>query len=749
MQYLDPKKELTASEPRRNRPDRMMPSPAPFLPLEPAPVAASGATFQDFLRILRRHQLKLLAFIGFAVIAAVVVQFTVPKLYEASAMVKIDRRMASIDTAPQSSSAPADDMDPIITTEMELAQSDTVLRPIAERYNLLEVEKQLKGLSASESQKRREAPIKLNELKIKRPPNTYLIDITYRAHDPKLAADVANAIALSLGQHSNDTSRRTLTETSAAVAQNLAELRAKMEQSDTQLAAFETQLGITDPDQRATVLSARLKDLTSDLTSAQSDRAGREATMHQMQLPASLPPQQALAAAQVADSLGAPNQSGISEEVMRLNEALAAFASAKSYYGTAHPEYTRAHEQVLELQSQIIGMVKDAAERTKVAYRQSIDRENNLHALVNSTKTELDNMDANATHYEQLREEAANDRKFYSDLSNRARIADINNSFDNDSVRLFASARPPQEHIFPRLIVDLPLALVLASLLGVIAAVISEALDTKLSDADEVASRLQVDVLAVVPDTKRLPPIIGIAASNLLPAETSVRTEKQLARYKEAFSTLRTSVSLSILDSWMKTVQVTSSTAGEGKTSTAARLAVSYAQVGKKVLLLDADMRRPTTHRVFGVSSTPGLSDVLEGDSDYHEAIIATGQPGLFLMPAGPVSRRSSELITLHFASVLAKVSRDFDLVVVDSPPMHGASESAEIAQIADGVIVVVNASKTPGSLVASTVGIVRRARAQLIGIVMNRARGFGDTYSYTYTYEAQIDRESIPVTQG
>jgi len=140
---------------------------------------------------------------------------------------------------------------------------------------------------------------------------------------------------------------------------------------------------------------------------------------------------------------------------------------------------------------------------------------------------------------------------------------------------------------------------------------------------------------------------------------------------------------------------------------------------------------------------------VLEGDSDYHEAIIATGQPGLFLMPAGPVSRRSSELITLHFASVLAKVSRDFDLVVVDSPPMHGASESAEIAQIADGVIVVVNASKTPGSLVASTVGIVRRARAQLIGIVMNRARGFGDTYSYTYTYDAQIDRESIPVTQG
>jgi len=718
-----------------------------------AVATATTASFKDFFRILFRHRFKMLLLVIVLVSTAVAVQFVVPKMYEGIALLKIDRHSSSIDIQPENIASGSDEMDGILTTEMELAKSDTVLRPVAEKFNLWAVEKQDKGMSADAAKMLRAAPVQLSKLIVKRPPNSNLINIIYRAKDPVLAANVANAIAESLVEHTNDSARASVAQTSEAVKTSLEQMRAKMDQANVQLAAYQAELGIVDPADRATVLSTRLKDLTGDLTSAQAERVNRGATKRQMQQASSLPPAQALAAAQVADQLGLPNSTALNTAVDRLNEANTQFANVKSYYGNGHPEYARAQQQVTEAARQVSAMVAGAASRSNVAFQQAVDREQNLAKLVEQTKSEVDGMQSKAALYDQLKEEAETDRKFYADLLNRTRIADINKGFDNANAQLFVPARPSQNVIFPKLFLNLAVAVMLSLLLGPILALLLEALDTKLSSPADVAIRLQLPVMATIPDSKLQ---FGSAANapksgELSLSRQSIRDGRSVARFKEALRIFRTSLLPGLMEGGMKTLQVTSAVPGEGKTTLTSWLALSLAQLGKKVLLIDADMRRPNVHRFFKISASPGLSEVLEGEVDFRSAIV-TVEGGLSVLPAGPVSTRSAELVSISFSTMLSKVARDYDLVIVDCPPVLGIAETVEISRFVDGTILVVSAQKPSGEAVSATVNAIRSANGQILGVVMNRVSEESSGYGYGYGYGYGADAGTLdaqPATTG
>jgi capsular exopolysaccharide synthesis family protein len=693
-----------------------------------------GISLASFFAIIRRQRYKLLVFIALSLLAAVVIQVTVPKLYEATALVKIDRRQnVAIEGIGGDSSSVPEDLDPIITTDMELAQSDTVLRPVVEKFHLLDDGKAMSGLSEEQKKRLRNAPIELKGLKITRPPNTYLLRIVYRAHNPQLAADVANAIAASLTAHANDTARRSVDEASSLVNQDEAMLRAKLDKDNQQLVDFQKELGIVDPVQRVTVLTARLEQLNQELTTAEADRVNREATLQQ------LARSHSLASAQAADSIHAIQDSGLNEAMTRLDAARQHFAEVRSYYGETHPEYRKAKEQVDELTAQLNELVVNAQQRASTSFQQALDREKQLRALVQTAKNEVDQLQGRAQQYDQLRSDADSDRKLYQDMTARSLLADVNKQFNSPTVQIFSEARPPRNSIFPKLGLDLAMAFVLSCIFGVLGAVLADALDSSLSDPEEVAKSLEVSVLGVLPTVKHLP---GISAMEMLPsAGTKLmrRNQRSSARYAEAVRGLRTGLILNMLRSGGKTVQITSAIAGEGKSTTTSRLCVALAQIGKRVLLIDADMRRPTAHKIFKVAATPGLSDVLEGNALCREAIVALDTPGLFLMPAGPVSRRAAELVSLGFSTILAQVSRDFDLIFVDGPPMNGAAEAQEISTMVDGVIVVAKSTGTQGKLISNALTALSRARANVLGLVINQVRG-EDSASYSYYYYSTTD---------
>ena len=262
-------------------------SESPFLDVSPVD---TGSSLTQLLKVLRRQRWKLLALMAIAVAAAVIVQLVVPKVYEGSALVRIEHHSGNGMLGQDA--VPTNDMDQIITTYIELAQSDPVLRPVAERYHLLEA----KGLTPEQVKQRLDAPIALKNLKVTRLPNSYLLHISYRANNPRLAADVANAVAESLSEHAHDTEKRSSEQMSSLVAQSLSSLRTRMEASDKALVEYEKKLNMVNPQQRATIQAARLMQLNTDYTAAQTERVRRQNILREVQS------SQSLASAQTAQA---------------------------------------------------------------------------------------------------------------------------------------------------------------------------------------------------------------------------------------------------------------------------------------------------------------------------------------------------------------------------------------------------------------------------------------------------------------
>jgi polysaccharide biosynthesis transport protein len=703
------------------------PKPAPVqipLPLAAALTDVSpidgSASLSQFMKIIRRQRWKLVALVAVAILSAVGFQLMVPKVYEATALVKVERHTAGGVVGQEASQVSSvDDMDQVIATEIELALSDPVLRPVVDRYKLLPVKSNNHSAAADNP-----APIVLHSLKVSRAPSSYLIRISYRAHDPKLAADVANAVAQSLSEHANDTGKSSYEKLSDLVAQDMSQLRSKMQASAQQLAEYEKELNMVDPEQRVTILSARLSQLNTDLTAAQDERIRREAIL------AEVDNSNTLASAQAAQA--AAQDPLLSEALQRLNMARQQFTSVRSYYAEGHPEYVKAQKQVQEVEAQVNELKSRAKERAAADYQQALGREKRLFGVLQQTKSEADSLKSRTYQYEQLKSEADNDKKIYEDLATQTRLAGINQQFHNATVLLAAQALAPHDAVFPKLAINLPVAVILSGTLGILIAVFASVLDNSFADAEEAASQLRLDVLAEIPRAKGLASISP--EKGLL--RDSARSAKLHGAYREAIRNLRAALNAVSGYRPLRNLVITSAVPGEGKSTTAAQLAMAYAQTGKRVLLVDANFHRPTLDRIFNIASPIGFADVLKGKASCSDAIFPLAQPGLSLMPAGRMSRTAADLISTRASAVLAKLLGygkfdgathvDFDLVIVDAPPVLAASEAQELAGVADGVVLLTKAGETGAKQVSDAMSALARARANVIGLVLNHVKSTG-----------------------
>jgi capsular exopolysaccharide synthesis family protein len=678
------------------------------------PPEQASNSLARFLQVIREQFWKILAFMIIAMVATVIVSKLLDQLFESTVIIKVDRHsVAGVVGQEASQTLPVNDMDQIITTQMELIQSDPVLRPVVEKYHLLELENQFSGLKADEAARLRQAPVVLKRLKVMRPPNTYLIKVTYRANGPKLAADITNDIAKSYLARLNEAHSHSTSEVSVLITKQLQDLRARMDASSAALAQYERELNLVDPEQRTSILSARLLQLNTEFTNIQAERVRKEAIMKSLDSPT-------LAAAQ-ASTTG----ESLERAIERLDEAKQNFAKTRSTYGENHAEYRKSRDQVAELERQLDQLRTNTKARAQAEYFQASTREQQIARVLNQTKAEFDQLSSRSLQYQQLKRDAENDKKLYEDLYRRTKEADINNGFQDETIQIAAPAVPAAKHVFPNTLLLVALAFVLSGILGVGGALLSDALDTTLSDPEEAATRLKVDVLGGIPMAKNLPSAATLARQIEDPLEQpgKKRSALTVARYGEAIRSLRNAVGIANLDRPVRTVLMTSAHPSEGKSTTAAHLAVAFAQIGKRILLIDADLRRPSIHKQFGLTGASGLSDVLTGAMDWREAMLRIDPHGLYVMPAGPVSRRASDLIGPGITELLDKVGREFDLVIVDAPPLLGFAESQQLAGVVDSVILVAKAGETRGKAVANSLTALLRARANILGLVMNAVK--------------------------
>ncbi len=708
---------------------------ATYTVLPEADHAEASVPLAHYLWILKRHRYRLLAFIASCVTATLIISARLTPVYEATATIDIDRQTPPGIVGQEVSRAALNDADQFLATQVKLIQSDTVLRPVVERFHLRQVE----GVKAApgKATATEDAPIVLKKLKVTRPPNTYLLFVSYRSTDPKLASDVANGIAHSYIAATFDMRFKASASLSEFMEKQIEELKAKMERSSAALAKFERDLNVINPEEKTSILSARLLQLNTEYTNAQTDLVRKQAEYESLR----------------TGSLEAAESSGQGESLRKLSEHLTeaqeGFARVRGQFGVNHPEYKKAAIQVAEIEHQLERTRADIAQRVTVEHDQAFSREQMLKAAVAQTKMEFDALNARSFEYQQVKREADADKKLYEELVTRIKEAGINSNFQNSSIRLADGARPPVKPVFPNLGLNVLLVMLFSTLLGVGAAVLADVLDNTVRDPEEIAKSLHTQVIGTLPSVKtwrkRLMPVSMSGEANAL-SKLDSGTEEPTSGFAESIRTLRNSILLADFDRRLKTMLVTSASPAEGKSTTAAYLAYSHAQQGKKTLLIDGDLRRPSVHRRFDLPSGTGLSNVLLGETTWREAILPVpGAENLEVLPAGPPSRRAADIVGSEIGQLLDEASREYDLVILDAPPVLGFAEPLQMAIAVDGVLIVARAGETNRKALSSVISTLSRLRTNVIGLVLNEVkRDMSDSYYYYGYYGKYYNAEGV-----
>lgn len=714
--------------PERNLPVSLgayrTPNFAPEIEAAPETVPLS-----HYLWILKRSWWRIMLFVVCSVAGTLVLSSRLVPVYESTATVDIDRQMPSGVIGQESMRSMVNDSDQFLATQAKLIQSDSVLRPVAEQYHLSHVDGDSKS-AAQVNPGQENAPVLLPRLKITRPPNTYLLLINYRSTNPQLAADVANAIARSYLEHTYNIRFKSSASLSAFMEKQLEELKAKMEQSGAALAQFERELNVISPEEKTSILSARLLQLNTEYTTAQGDRVRKEAAYRSVS----------------GGSLEAAQVSTQGESLKRLSERIdeeqQKFAEVKVHFGPNHPEYRKAAVQVAELQQQLMQAKENTGHRVEVEFREAASRESMLSKAVTETKAEFDRLNAHSFEYQSLKREAEADKGLYEELVRKIKEATINAGFQNSAIRIADLARPAYKPVFPNIGLNALLALLFSILLSVAVAIVADVLNNAVRDPEQVARTLSTEVIGSLPAVKEWQGraiMAGATNTSLAPADSKT---SGLSTFQEAIRTLRNSILLTDFDRRIRTLMITSSGPAEGKSTTAAHLALAHAQQGRRTLLIDGDLRRPSIHRRFDVASAPGLSNVLTSNTPWRSVIVRReGLPTLDILPAGPPSRRAADVVGAGLTALLEAAASEYDLVILDSPPLLGFPEPLQMAASVDGVLVVALAGRTNRKALGSAVTTLKRLRATIVGVVLNEVRADSSDNYYYYHYHPKYYR--------
>jgi polysaccharide biosynthesis transport protein len=694
----------------------------------PSSLEASGITHQHpkltdpaefqrplmfYAQIVRRRIVVIGVFSVVLTALVVLLCALAPSINLGSALIAVDRQATPETVGGDRLLATGDDQ--FMATQLNLLQADTILRPVAERYNLLEREHQLQRYffwrySPEKEHAIKNAAIQLKHLKIQRDPNTYLLSISYKDEDPQLAADVANAIADSYLQNIFTTRLQEAGRLTSSMEQQLVDLKEKMQATHHALMKYQRDLGTADPEQKTSVLVAKLQALNTESSAAEADRILKEAVYREAK-------DGSLANVEVSAQSG-----DLAKDVEKLQLAKANLALVGATYGDRQPEYRKAAAQVNEAQAAVDESRQNVSSRIGVDYRQALGRERMLSAAVAETKQEVDNLTSRSFEYLQLKREADAAERVYEDLFAKIKQAGINSELQNNVIRLADSARPAAKPIFPNWTLVVPLSLILFGFMATAYFVGRELTDATAKEPGAVQHALGVRVICALPKVNEAS-LRFVRPSGGMQLIGGSRPNLSNGFFYEGIRHLRSYLMLSSESILRRSVLVTSALPGEGKSTVALSLAIVHAEQGRRTLLIDADLRQPSIESLLHLERDAGVTDVLAGIVDWRDAIRpVTGCPSLFVLGSGHALPLALALIGPRMRDVLTQAAQEFDQVILDSPPLLGCAETIELAAASDATLVTARSGQTAMKALGETVDTLRRVNVRIAGIVLNQS---------------------------
>ena len=405
-----------------------------------------------------------------------------------------------------------------------------------------------------------------------------------------------------------------------------------------------------------------------------------------------------------------------------------------SIFQADYPEMVRLRAQIEEADSQIRTLAGNIRSSIRSQYEIAANQERSLQAQVRGLEGDVLDLRDRSIQYNILQRELDTTRTLYEALLQRYKEVGVTGGVTANNISIVDSATPPKVPSKPNMLLNMLLAALLGLGLGVLAALILEALDETLATPDDVEAKLGVPVLGVVP-------LLGNGETPTA-ALADIRSG-----FSEAYYSLRTALQFSTPDGAPSSLLVTSARPAEGKSTTAYAVALNLARVGKRVLLVDGDLRNPSMHRIVGVENERGMSNLLSGSADLATVVQPTSQENLFFIPCGPLPPNPAELWggdRLH--QFLAEARGNFDHVVFDGPPVLGFADAPMLAAAVSGVLFALEARGTRRGQARGALRRIQVGRAHLLGAVLTkfsaRSTSYGG-YDYAYDYHYGTEPEA------
>jgi polysaccharide biosynthesis transport protein len=760
-------KELASSSPQfPSPPDR---GDAELF-IKPMVMEDEGLSLRDYWRLMRKH-LWLIAIFCFGTVltAASVILMTTP-IYTAATTLLIERKPPQVLDMRDVLSEPLgpDEYD-FYKTQYEILKSRTLATWVVQGQDLetnsvftgegsekgfvAKLRAEAKGWVAKQEWARRFLPRRLETaeenplgaklaliddymgmLEIKPVQQTRLVKIALNTPDPELSARLANAHAQAYIRQGLGLRTRTNEEAQRFLEEKLVELKGRIEQSEAALNRYRRDREIISLDDKENIVVERLADLNKRLTEAEADSIALEAQVHLIRkrdydmLPA------------VINSLLIGTLKG---ELARLEGE---YANLSKEFKPGYPRLDQLQAQAEESRRRLRQEIQRVVGGIESSYLAAQVKEKALRDKMAEQKATTFALKDASVEYGILAREVDTNRQLHDSVLQRMKEMGVAAELRASNVSVIDQAEPPRQPSKPKKAQSLLLSALIGLMGGAGLAWFFEYLDNTLKTPEEVERYLRLPNLGIVPDLatingrryapRRLPYTLPQLPSSLAPGKGPVQDlfHHPFSVVTETYRTLRAALLLSQAGESPKTILFTSGIHGEGKTISVLNTALVFAQMGVRVLVIDADLRRPDCHRILRMDKGLGLTEVLTGQRGPEEVIRPTALDHLSLLSAGTVPPNPAELVgSKKMQETIAYLREGYDYILIDSPPVMQVSDAVLLSTMVEGVVLVVNSQQTPKDVVREARARLGYARAKILGVVLNRVDLRGRPYAYYY----------------
>jgi len=717
----------------------------------------------DYLRVLRKRRWTVFCVFVLVVLSVAVHTFTAVPLFQASARIVIEKENPNLVSIQEVMAVDSTGTD-YYQTQYKIIESRTVAREVIRRLSLKtspeffpvpddSVISTVRGwirdqvaafqtwltsllqtgdkMSVQEVQAADEMNSDsglvnqvINRIQVQPIRNSRLVDVLVEAKDPVLAARMANEVVHAYIDQNLETKLKAAKDGVKWLSDRIDEERQKVGDAENALLRYKEENEIiTDFSSDAEKITAqKLASLNEQVVETESKRVEAETRYSQAMALENSP--------DLLDSIPEVLSNELIREIKTMEVRLYNRMSELSKkYGRNHPQMVAIDSELADLIKRKSKEIQRVVNSLRNEYKLALAKEESLKQSLSMQKKESLQMNQKAVQYGVLQRQAESSRNMYDLLVKRFKETSLTEEMKTGNIRIVDRAEVQKNPVKPKKKQNLMLAVVVGLMLGIGLAFFLEYLDNTIKLPDEVKDYLKIPYLGSVPVFASEEKVEAVAGDLV-----TIHSPKSTA--SESYRGIRTGILFSSVDKAPQVILVASAGPREGKTTVAANLGITMAQSGSRVIVVDCDLRRPRIHKTFQISRDTGLSTVLAGSSELKDTIVSSGIEYLDLIPSGPIPPNPSEVLgSKKMRQLIETLKKDYERVIIDSPPISAVTDSVILSQLVDGVVLIVRAGETPKQLVHQGLSQLQAVNARILGAVLNGVNTGKDSYYYYQYY--------------